>query len=203
MGLEAVRDRLVSGAPGWVRRAAQLLFRRAHRDDWLHERRRRRGGKPTLGGDVRRVMVVCYGNICRSPFAEHRLRARDAALEVRSSGLEAREDKPAQPFARDVAREFGLDLDAHGAHRMNADDVEWADLVIAMEGWQAAEIERRWPQARGKTHLLGDFLDRGPFGITDPYGFERDVFTSVFSRIDESIDALAASLRSARDGGSS
>lgn len=197
MDLEGVRDRLVDGAPGWLRRTAQLLFRPRHRDDWRHERRRRRGGKPSLGDDVRRVMVVCYGNICRSPFAEHRLRARASALDVRSSGLEAREGKPAQPFARDVATEWGLDLEAHGAHRMEVDDVEWADLVIAMEGWQVAEIVRRWPGAEPKTHLLGDFLDEGPFGISDPYGHERDVFVTVFGRIDEATEALVSALESA------
>ena len=200
MGLEQFRDTLVSSAPTWLRRTAQFAFRKHPRDNQLHEWRRSRGQKPALGPDVSRVIMVCYGNICRSPFAEHCLAARDAALEVRSSGLQARDGKPAQPFAKDVAGDFQLDLIGHGAHRMTGDDVEWADLVLAMEGWQASEIVRRWPAARGKTHLLGDFLDRGPFTISDPYGYEREVFVEVFERIAESVDALVDVLDETRGG---
>jgi len=112
-------------------------------------------------------------------------------MEVRSAGLEAREGKPAQPGALRVAPTFGVDLADHAAHRMEREDVEWADLVLGMEGWHLTEVIRRWPEGVGKVHLLGDFLDAGPFRIEDPYGEEDAVFERVFARISESVEALS------------
>jgi protein-tyrosine-phosphatase len=75
---------------------------------------------------------------------------------------------------------------------MRADDLDWADLIIAMEGYQCARVRRRWPEGAAKTHLLGDFFERRPFLIADPYGHDDETFATTFDRIAQGVEALAS-----------
>ncbi len=205
MSIENLREGLVSRAPAWLRRSAQLAFRPRHRENQLHEWRRSRSGIPRLDGRTVHIVVLCYGNICRSPFAGRLLAQRVPGSTVRSAGLEAREGKAVHPLSLRTAASFELDLSDHTAHRLGADDVAWADLLLGMEGWHRAEVLRRWPEASGKVHLLGDFLSSGPFGIEDPFGEQEVVFQRVFARLAEGVEALAQRLdethrRDGRDG---
>jgi protein-tyrosine-phosphatase len=88
----------------------------------------------------------------------------------------------------------GIDLEAHTAHHMSADDVAWADLILAMEGYQCARVRQRWPEGAYKTHLIGDFFDEGPFLIADPYGQDDATFAAIFDKIASGIEALASKL---------
>ncbi len=128
-------------------------------------------------------MVICHGNICRSPFAERRLALCCPQLEVRSAGLAAGGDDPVQPGALRIGTEFGVDLSDHISHRLDADDIEWADLILGMQGRHEASVRQRWPLGRPKMRLLGDFLPSVPHEIEDPWGETDEVFRSVFERI--------------------
>jgi protein-tyrosine phosphatase len=170
--------------PAWLRSVLRTAVSRTYRQDVLRERRRRRAGEPALpAGPVRRVMVVCQGNICRSPFAERHLAGLCPGIEVRSSGLRTRGGDPAQPGALRVGRELGTDLSDHVSQRLDTDDVAWADLIIGMQGWHEAEVLARHPTSRGKVLLLGDFLPAAPHLIADPWGHDDDFFRTVFERI--------------------
>jgi protein-tyrosine phosphatase len=141
-------------------------------------------------------MVICHGNICRSPFAGAELAMRNGSLQVRSAGLEAGKGKPAEPFARRTARELGVDLTDHKAHRFDAEDIAWADLIVAMQGRHVASIRRRWPGAEKSVRLLGDFLPSKPHAIEDPWGQEAVVFSKVFQKIVQANERLSELLLS-------
>jgi protein-tyrosine phosphatase len=156
-------------------------------------------GEPDLpSGRLENVLVVCHGNICRSPFAGALLSARRPALHVRTAGFEAREGAPAEAQAVAAARAFGADLSGHAAHCLTADDLAWADLVLAMEGHQAARLAGASAEAGQKTRLLGDFLPRAPFAIPDPWGRDDAFFRAVFGRITEATAALCRALQGRR-----
>ncbi len=166
------------------------------RDDLRHEFRRRRRGEPSLpGGPIRSVVVICHGNICRSPFAGLDLAARNAHLEVRTAGLAAGSGSPPEPGALRVARKIGLELDGHRSKPLTDEDVEWADLILGMQGRHSVEIRRRWPQSVHKVRLLGDFLPRRPYAIEDPWGEEDAVFYTVFTRIIQANGRISELLR--------
>jgi protein-tyrosine phosphatase len=85
------------------------------------------------------VLVVCTGNICRSPMAEgflrglFRLRVQDGeAISVASAGTSAWDGSPATPEAIAAAGERDADIEAHRARRVKAHHVEQADLVLCM-----------------------------------------------------------------------
>lgn len=188
---------LASKLPAWVRTTVRAARSTAERQDLIHEFGRRRGGEPSLpSGPIRRVMVICHGNICRSPFAEADLALRSPLLEVRSAGLEAADGDPAEPGARRVAQQLGLDLSDHASRRFVAGDIQWADLIIAMQGRHSALIARRWPGGARHVRLLGDYLPTPPHAIEDPWGLEDSVFHSVFTRIQRANERLSELLRS-------
>ena len=181
--------------PAPLRRLGRLLLSRRARQNAVHEWRRRRSGEPALPDrPIRRVLVVCHGNICRSPFAERLLAARRSDLEVRSAGLSTTDGGVADPVAARVALRYGVDLASHATRRLRGEQVEGADLILGMEGYQIAHARRQWPEHAGRMHLLGDFLDMPPHTIEDPWGQSEEAFAGTFDQIQAAVERLAAQL---------
>jgi protein-tyrosine phosphatase len=181
--------------PDWVRRVGSVVASPAERENALHEWRRRRRGEPDLPpAPLRNILVLCMGNICRSPFAEGMLASRHPELALRSAGLRAGAGDPADPAALRAAARFGVDLASHKARHLAAEDVGWADLILAMEGQHLARLVRSWPQGRPKAYLLGDFLSVPPFAICDPWGQSDGVFDRTFQRIEAAVAQVSARL---------
>jgi protein-tyrosine phosphatase len=178
-----------------ARTAARLVVSAEARERALHEAMRFVSGKPALPARVERVLVVCHGNICRSPFAEAALRSRLPGVAVHSAGLAAATGDPADPVAVSVARDFGIDLRGHRARALEDRDCEWADLLFTMEARQASAIARGREDVRGKVRVLGDYRQRPPFTIEDPWGQGEAAFRRAFGRILEAVDAVAPSWR--------
>lgn len=183
-----------------ARTAVRLLSSEAARQNVFHEWRRRLRGEPALPeGPVERVLVLCKGNICRSPFAATLLAARAPRIEVRSAGLEASGGDPADPSALRAARRRGIDLEAHRTRPVLDADLAWAQLVLGMEGAHAAVLADRWPAAGTKVRLLGHFLPAPPFAIDDPWGRSDEVFDRTFERIARAVDRLVDLVQERRE----
>ena len=97
------------------------------------------------------MLVISKGNICRSPFAEALLIRR--GLTVRSAGLAVRDGEPADAAAVRAAHRVGIDLTHHAMSKLRDSQVEWADLILCMEGCQAKSVAARWPGVRHKIRL--------------------------------------------------
>jgi protein-tyrosine phosphatase len=179
----------------WPGTVARIVLQPDLRWDALHEWRRRLRGQPELPpGPIRTVLLVCHGNICRSPFAEKCLARYSPQLEVKSAGLDTEPGSPAAPGAIRIARRFGVDLGDHSARLLEPELLRWADLIVGMQGRHSAHLIRNWETARGKVRLLGDFLPRPPYAIFDPWGEGDAVFAAAFLRIDSAVRRLAAAL---------
>ncbi|HET8724076.1 MAG TPA: low molecular weight protein-tyrosine-phosphatase [Anaeromyxobacteraceae bacterium] len=137
---------------------------------------------------LNRVLVVCVGNICRSPMAEAMLRARlgrRPRFEVSSAGVGALVGYPADPFAVELMRERGLDIAAHRARQVTPELVAAHDLVLVMEKGHEGAVLSIAPAARGKVHRIGRF---GDFDVPDPYRQPRSAFEEALALIDRGID---------------
>jgi protein-tyrosine phosphatase len=184
-----------AGSRSWVRTLA-LLRSRHGQQEIAHEWRRRLSGEPALPPrPIGRVLVVCRGNICRSPFAAAYLAQRAPELEVSSSGLAAGVAAPVDPTAVRAAARLGLDISRHRSRPLAPADLADPDLVLVMEAEQAAAFRARAPALSRSVYLLGDFLAAPPFGIADPWGGSEADFDEVFAQIVAALDRLTQRLR--------
>lgn len=135
----------------------------------------------------RRILIVCVGNICRSPTAEYLLRHRLSAngASVESAGLGALVGKPMDATALQLLSEHGIDGSAHQARQITSAMLRDADLVLAMEREHVAGMMRMAPEASGKVMLL-DRWGRGG-DIPDPYRQSREAFEHVYDLIERGV----------------
>jgi protein-tyrosine phosphatase len=107
---------------------------------------------------VLEVLLVCTGNICRSPLALGILRERSRQLpeplRVRSAGTAATVGQPATPEAIVAANELGADIRDHASTPLDPSGVEHADLVLAMASGHRAHVLERVPEAASRTFTL-------------------------------------------------
>lgn len=138
------------------------------------------------------VLVVCVGNICRSPTGERLLKQYCPRLTVDSAGLGAMVGHEADDSAKDVATSHHLSLEQHCAKQITAAMCRKFDLILVMEKRHINEITKIAPEVRGKTMLFGHWT--GQKEIPDPYRKSLEAFTSVYNLLDEAAQKWAHAL---------
>lgn len=128
------------------------------------------------------VLVVCVGNICRSPTGERLLKRALSEKRIASAGLSALKGYPADQTASEVAARHGLSLEGHHAQQLTASMCRDFDLILVMEKRHIEQVNRIDPAARGKTMLLGHWLNQQE--IADPYRKSREAFEEVYGLLE-------------------
>lgn len=141
---------------------------------------------------MNRILVLCIGNICRSPLAQASLARELPGREVWSAGLQALVGKPADATSQALAQENGLDLSQHRAQQLAPWMCQAADVVFVMESAHIALLEAQVPTVRGKAYRLGHF---GNFDIADPYRQPREAFEASWAGISRGVADWATRLR--------
>ncbi|OQV41753.1 protein tyrosine phosphatase [Pantoea vagans] len=131
---------------------------------------------------IKSVLVVCVGNICRSPTGERLFKRALPDLDVRSAGLGALVGHPADKTASEVAAVQGLSLEGHEAQQLTAEMCRNVDLILVMEKRHIEQVNRIDPAARGKTMLLGHWLNQKE--IADPYRKSREAFEEIYGLLE-------------------
>lgn len=132
-----------------------------------------------------RILVVCDGNICRSPTAAALLGKLLPNRDVSSAGLAAVVGHDMDETARDVAAAHGLVCPPHQARQLDGTIAARADLVLVMEKRQRNEVMKRYPAASGKVFLLSHW--DGGEDIPDPFRRDRTVFDNVYRMLEQGV----------------
>ena len=144
---------------------------------------------------IKHILVVCVGNICRSPMAEallkRELRGQDG-FTVESAGLGALVGHPASDYSIELMNEMGIDITGHRARQIHPDMVRDADLVLVMEPGHKRAIDDADPSARGKVYRLGEWQDRN---IDDPYRQARIAYEEALEDIEAGVASWAKKIR--------
>ena len=148
-------------------------------------------------GGVKRVLVVCYGNIYRSPFCGACLRQQlPADIEVRTSGFHRVTGRPSPPRPVTMSQSRKIDLSEHRSSRVTAEDVQWADIVVLMDRHNWGALDDLGAD-HSKLVWLGAF-GSGAVEIPDPYELDDVRAQRVLDQMEQASRALAASIRSAQ-----
>lgn len=129
-----------------------------------------------LAAPSRRILVVCLGNHCRSPFAAAVLTHLGGPTpRVQSAGLHPKwVGKPAHPAMIAAANNLGYDLTEHRGTLVNDDLMRWADVILGMDRSNLTAL-----------HRLADAITRpklalylGDQDVPDPWGKPDEVFAT-------------------------
>lgn len=149
-----------------------------------------------MAGQFSSVLVVCVGNICRSPLGE-RLLASELArqgrnISVGSAGIGALVGHGADETAASVAAENGIVLEGHVARQFSRELGAAHSLILVMEPGHRREIIATAPDLSGRVMLFDHWT--GGKGIADPYRRSRQFHEEVFAQIQSAAVAWAEKL---------
>lgn len=168
-------------------------LRDAVRRRWLNTgwaRRRLAGQARRVLSDARRVLFVCKGNVCRSPFAEHYYRKLRPGLEICSAGYYPRPDRPSPAHAVTAARQWGLELDPHRSRVLTRDLVERHDAICVFDYENYCNVVAAFPQQSARVVYLGPLAGAQTY-IADPWGGDLERFLACYREISAALDRAA------------
>ena len=138
-----------------------------------------------------KVLIVCVGNICRSPMAEYIFRDACHRLEksmvFESAGIGALVGHSADETVVNLMQAQDIDVSMHRARQLTREVSTGFDLILVMETGHIRAVEQMIPEARGKVHLLGKWNQNEE--IADPYKQSEAHFKASLSAIERGVQA--------------
>ncbi|MEW6705929.1 MAG: low molecular weight protein-tyrosine-phosphatase [Pseudomonadota bacterium] len=151
-----------------------------------------------------RILMICMGNICRSPTAEgvlrHKLRQAglEGRVEVDSAGTHGYHvGAPPDERAQHHALKRGYDLSSLRARKVRATDFDRFDLLLVMDDQNHEHLSQVCPEGRAdRVRRLMEFAPQARSGhVPDPYCGGEDHFERVLDLVEEACDGLIEHLR--------
>ncbi|MEA5206378.1 arsenate reductase/protein-tyrosine-phosphatase family protein [Enterobacter mori] len=138
------------------------------------------------------ILVICTGNICRSPLGERLLRQCISDMKIDSAGTHGLVGCPADTRAEKIALSHGLSLNGHVSRKIDLEMVGRYDLILAMGPKHINHVTTLAPEARGKTLLFGQWI--GEQEIPDPFARNLQTFEHVYHLLSQASQEWAKRL---------
>ncbi len=144
-----------------------------------------------------KVLMVCLGNICRSPLAEgilrHKARQRGLDWHVESAGTGAwHVGEAPDPRSQRIAHQNGIDISKQRAQQFSPYHIEMFDLIFAMDSSNYNDIMRhaKTEEERKKVELIMNLVEPGRnTAVPDPY-YDDHLYATVFRMLDEACEKI-------------
>ncbi|WP_374957207.1 low molecular weight protein-tyrosine-phosphatase [Gilvibacter sp.] len=144
-----------------------------------------------------RILMVCLGNICRSPLAEGIMRAKLFGrnnYELESAGTGGwHVGDPPDPRSVAIAKEMGLDITGQRGRQFKATDFDRFDHIFVMDNSNHRDVLKlaRTEHDKQKVSLILDTLFPGEnVDVPDPYYGGNDGFAKVYDMLDQACEIL-------------
>ncbi|KAA5824752.1 low molecular weight phosphotyrosine protein phosphatase [Algibacter amylolyticus] len=146
-----------------------------------------------------KILMVCLGNICRSPLAEGILKSKLSKDFIVDSAGTANYHSGAAPDTRSiaVARKYGLDISNLKGRQFNVTDFDTFDLIYVMDQSNYNNVIKlaRHNEDIAKVKLILNEVHEGKnYEVPDPYYGGDHGFENVYQMLDEACDVIASSL---------
>lgn len=140
---------------------------------------------------AKRVLFVCKGNICRSPFAQYYCAQAvfQGSAEVMSCGYYPEKGRVCPKEAVNAAKAMGVDLSAHRSSVISEEIVRQAQVIFIFDEENSKTLITRYPFATRKTYRIGLLAQEGPISIKDPYGGTINDFKETYQTIICALDS--------------
>ncbi len=149
-------------------------------------------------GGPRKIVFLCYGNICRSPLAAKLAEQRLSGVAIDSAGFHATAGRSSPEKMQRIGSSLGIDLSDHRSARATRELLTGADLVVAMDLENLQRLHSEFPDAKEHTTLLGLFGNPPRLVIADPYLAEEAETRKICEQVQSGIDGLALWLAQTR-----
>jgi protein-tyrosine-phosphatase len=158
--------------------------------------------------DPGHILVVCTGNICRSPMGaallQHALAAQPEplrSLRVLSAGIASRTGEPASPNAVTALKKVGIDMKSHSSRPVTQELLDHSILVLCMTESHRDMIEMTAEPAPARVHLFREFMGaKEGLEIPDPYGMHLSAYEASRDEMVAAIPSIIAYLQNALAG---
>ena len=145
-----------------------------------------------------KILMVCLGNICRSPLAEGIMKAKlekyQLPYSVDSAGTgNWHEGEAPDKRSIEIAKENGIDISHQRARAFKAEDFERFDLIYVMDNNNLTTLKERTKEAshKGKIQLILDAMSKSGKEVPDPYYGNLNDFRYVYKALDEICEKIA------------
>jgi len=153
----------------------------------------------STAGRPRRILVVCNGNVCRSPYLQAVLKRSLPGIDIASAGF-ASAGRRVPPLALALGYQRGVDLAGHQSRIVSQSIISGSDIVIVMDAYQARRLSISFRLDSSKIVVAPDLAQRfeGARTIRDPWNGSAEAFESAFNHLDRCAATLVGLLRDAK-----
>ncbi|MFI5171344.1 MAG: low molecular weight protein-tyrosine-phosphatase [Chitinophagales bacterium] len=144
-----------------------------------------------------KIMMVCLGNICRSPLAEGILRNKinkhglDWVVQSAGTGSWHLNEAP-DPRSQRIAKKYGIDISKQRAQKFSPYHLEQFDLIFTMDSSNYNDViyQTKSEEEKKKIELIMNLVEPGKnIAIPDPY-YDEDLYEEVYRMLDKACDAI-------------
>ncbi len=143
-----------------------------------------------------KILMVCLGNICRSPLAEGILQFKvdPSKVQVDSAGMEGyHEGELPDKRSIQVAQEHLIDITNQRARVFKPEDFNTYDIIYAMDNFVYQKLLKKAPDARAAQKvklILNEVFPGENMDVPDPYYDSIYAFRNVYTMLDEATDVI-------------